>query len=162
MRWGRMRGQEGGFRMIQAYYIYCALYFCYYHISSTSDHQALLTIPEAGDSCINRLPPHGLDQTRPCSALFTHQGLRLLSNASVVFNTVDLVTFWERGCRLGTFSTIFTRQSSPWRLWHRLLDLSSACGYPTSLITSLQAGLPHSPRHCSTHSANCSKHSAQS
>ena len=30
-----------GFRMIQAHYIYCALYFHYYYISSTSDHQAL-------------------------------------------------------------------------------------------------------------------------
>ena len=30
-----------GFRMIQAHYIYCALYFSYYYISSTSDHQAL-------------------------------------------------------------------------------------------------------------------------
>ena len=28
-----------GFRMIQVHYIYCVLY--YYHISSTSDHQAL-------------------------------------------------------------------------------------------------------------------------
>ena len=27
--------------MIQAYYIYRALYFYYYYISSTSDHQAL-------------------------------------------------------------------------------------------------------------------------
>ena len=27
--------------MIEAYYIYYALYFYYYHISSTSDHQAL-------------------------------------------------------------------------------------------------------------------------
>ena len=71
MRWGRMGWRGGGFRMIQAYYIYCALYFYYYDTSSTSDHQALLTILEAGDSCINRLPPHGLDQTWPCSALFT-------------------------------------------------------------------------------------------
>ena len=30
-----------GFRMIQAHYFYCALYFCYYYISSISDHQAL-------------------------------------------------------------------------------------------------------------------------
>ena len=30
-----------GFGMIQAYYIYCVLYFYYYYISSTSDHQAL-------------------------------------------------------------------------------------------------------------------------
>ena len=29
-----------GFGMIQAHYIYCALYF-YYNIKSTSDHQAL-------------------------------------------------------------------------------------------------------------------------
>ena len=28
--------------MIQAHYIYCALCFYYYHIGSTSDHQALL------------------------------------------------------------------------------------------------------------------------
>ena len=31
----------GGFRMIQAHYIYCALHFCYYYISSASDHQAV-------------------------------------------------------------------------------------------------------------------------
>ena len=30
----------GGVGMIQVHYIYCALYFCYYYISSTSDHQA--------------------------------------------------------------------------------------------------------------------------
>ena len=30
-----------GFGMIQAHYIYCALYFYHYYISSTSDHQAL-------------------------------------------------------------------------------------------------------------------------
>ena len=30
-----------GFRMIQAHYIYCTLYFYYYYISSTSDHEAL-------------------------------------------------------------------------------------------------------------------------
>ena len=30
-----------GFRIIQAYYIYCVLYFCYGYVSSTSDHQAL-------------------------------------------------------------------------------------------------------------------------
>ena len=30
-----------GFRMIQAHYIYCVLYFHYYYISSTSGHQAL-------------------------------------------------------------------------------------------------------------------------
>ena len=35
------RGWGGGFGMIQARYIYCALYFCYYYISPTSDHQAL-------------------------------------------------------------------------------------------------------------------------
>ena len=27
--------------MIQGHYFYCALYFCYYCISSPSDHQAL-------------------------------------------------------------------------------------------------------------------------
>jgi len=30
-----------GFRMTQIYFTYHALYFYYYHISSTSDHQAL-------------------------------------------------------------------------------------------------------------------------
>ena len=34
-------GVGSGFRMIQASYVYCALYFCYYYISSTSDHQAV-------------------------------------------------------------------------------------------------------------------------
>ena len=34
-------GRGNGFRMIQAHYVYCALYFYYYYISSTSDHQAL-------------------------------------------------------------------------------------------------------------------------
>ena len=34
-------GGEDGFGMIQGHYIYCALYFCYYYISSPSDHQAL-------------------------------------------------------------------------------------------------------------------------
>ena len=33
-------GGGDGFRLIQAYYMYCALYF-YYYISCTSDHQAL-------------------------------------------------------------------------------------------------------------------------
>ena len=32
---------EGCVGLIQAPYIYCALYFHYYYISSTSDHQAL-------------------------------------------------------------------------------------------------------------------------
>ena len=32
---------QGGFWIIQAYNIYCVLYFYYYYISSTSDHQAL-------------------------------------------------------------------------------------------------------------------------
>ena len=31
----------GGFEMIQAHYMYCALYFYYYDISCISDHQAL-------------------------------------------------------------------------------------------------------------------------
>ena len=31
----------GAMVWFQAHYIYCALYFCYYYISSTSDHQAL-------------------------------------------------------------------------------------------------------------------------
>ena len=30
-----------GFRMIQVHYIYCVLYFYYYYINSTSDHQVL-------------------------------------------------------------------------------------------------------------------------
>ena len=34
-------GQGDGFRMIQVHHIYCAIYFYSYHISSTSDHQAL-------------------------------------------------------------------------------------------------------------------------
>lgn len=34
-------GRGNGFRTIQAYYIYCAPYFCYYYISCTSDHQPL-------------------------------------------------------------------------------------------------------------------------
>ena len=36
-------GAGDGFRMIQAQYIYCALYFYYYYNSSTSDHRALDT-----------------------------------------------------------------------------------------------------------------------
>ena len=36
MEWGKC-----GFGMIQVHYIYCALYFYYYYIRSTSDHQAL-------------------------------------------------------------------------------------------------------------------------
>ena len=39
--------------MIEAYYIYYALYFYYYHISSTSDHQAL--DPEVGELCFSEL-----------------------------------------------------------------------------------------------------------
>ena len=31
-----------GFRMVQVHYIYCAHYFYYYCINSTSDHQALI------------------------------------------------------------------------------------------------------------------------
>ena len=34
-------GVRGGFRMIQAYYIYCALYFHHYYISSTSGQLVL-------------------------------------------------------------------------------------------------------------------------
>ena len=34
-------GVGDGFRMIQVHYIYRALYFYYYYINSTSDHQAL-------------------------------------------------------------------------------------------------------------------------
>ena len=36
-----MDGGEMILGMIQAYYIYCVLYFYYYYISSTSDHQSL-------------------------------------------------------------------------------------------------------------------------
>ena len=38
--WARYWG-GGLFQMIQGHYIYCALYFYYGYISSTSDHQAL-------------------------------------------------------------------------------------------------------------------------
>ena len=34
-------GIWGGYVMIQMHYIYCVLYFYYYFLSSTSDHQAL-------------------------------------------------------------------------------------------------------------------------
>ena len=34
-------GAEDGLGMIQVHYIYCELYFCYYYISSTSDHEEL-------------------------------------------------------------------------------------------------------------------------
>ena len=39
--WGGVYVFSDGFQMIQAHCIYCALYFYYYYISSTSDHQAL-------------------------------------------------------------------------------------------------------------------------
>ena len=45
-------GVGHGFRMIQVHYTYCALYFYYYYIDSTPDHQAL--DPEAGDPCSRR------------------------------------------------------------------------------------------------------------
>ena len=35
------QGGRAGFWVIQVHYIYCVLYFCYGHVSSTSDHQAL-------------------------------------------------------------------------------------------------------------------------
>ena len=39
---GQGGGRGGdGFRMIQAHYVYCVLYFYYYYISSISDDQAL-------------------------------------------------------------------------------------------------------------------------
>ena len=44
----------GDFVMIQVYYIYSALHFHYYYISSTSDHQAL---DQVGDPC-PRGPPY--------------------------------------------------------------------------------------------------------
>ena len=34
-------GWADAFWIIQVHYIYCALYFYFYYISSTSDHQAL-------------------------------------------------------------------------------------------------------------------------
>ena len=34
-------GVGNSFRMIQMHYIYCALYFYYYYVTSASDHQAL-------------------------------------------------------------------------------------------------------------------------
>ena len=34
-------GTWGGYMIIQMHYIYCVLYFYYYFLSSTSDHQAL-------------------------------------------------------------------------------------------------------------------------
>ena len=46
------QGMGGGLGMIQAHYIYCAFYFCWHYISSTSDHQAL--DPRGGDLCILR------------------------------------------------------------------------------------------------------------
>jgi len=50
-------GRGNGFRMIQAHYVYCALYFYYYYISSTSDHQAL--DPGWGGRCWGPLPAKG-------------------------------------------------------------------------------------------------------
>ena len=48
-----------GFRMIQAHYIYRALYFCYFYISSTSDHQASDPRPNAaGDTSALEHPPY--------------------------------------------------------------------------------------------------------
>ena len=38
------RSQGDGFRIIQVHYLYCAPYFCYYYLSSNSDHQALSSI----------------------------------------------------------------------------------------------------------------------
>ena len=35
------QGEEDGHGMIQVHYTYCTLYFYYYYLSSTSDHQAL-------------------------------------------------------------------------------------------------------------------------
>ena len=39
--WTRVGAGRDGFRMIKVHYVNCALYFHYYYISSTSDHQAL-------------------------------------------------------------------------------------------------------------------------
>ena len=41
------------FRMIQVHYIYCAIYFYYYYISFTSDHQAL--DPRSSVSLVDQL-----------------------------------------------------------------------------------------------------------
>ena len=52
------RGGDG-FRMIQAHHIYHALYFCYFYISSTSDHQASDPRPNAaGDTPALEHPPY--------------------------------------------------------------------------------------------------------
>ena len=47
---------RGGFLMLQAHYIYCVLYFNYYYISSTSDHQAL--DPGVGDPWVRGYSSH--------------------------------------------------------------------------------------------------------
>ena len=52
---GLRRGD--GFRMIQTHSIWWVLYFCYYYISSTSNHQAF-QIPEVGDPCSIQYPFH--------------------------------------------------------------------------------------------------------
>ena len=38
---GRSGCVANGFKIIQAHYIYCELYFYYYYVSTTSDHQTL-------------------------------------------------------------------------------------------------------------------------
>ena len=38
---GTRAGSGDGLGMIQVHYVSCALYFCYYYISSPSDDQAL-------------------------------------------------------------------------------------------------------------------------
>ena len=52
--------QSDGLGIIQAHYIYCALYFYFYFISSTSDHQALdlQPMPHNKRSCCNEETMH--------------------------------------------------------------------------------------------------------
>ena len=46
-------GGKGSFQIIQVDYIYCALSFYYYYISSTSDHQGLDA--KGWDPCFKRM-----------------------------------------------------------------------------------------------------------
>ena len=48
------QGWDGSYGVIQVHYLYRVLYFYYYYINSTSDHQAL--VPEVGDPCHRGFP----------------------------------------------------------------------------------------------------------
>ena len=79
-------GSGDDFRMIQAHCIYCALYFCYCYISSTSDHQAL--------------DPRGwgtLDQIIVLTSEFSLQKRYVVGRSSVT-SRPD-VTFCESRCQ---------------------------------------------------------------